>query len=38
MTVSVNRQLDPGASGPRAPEVFETLRRDYALAVCALLG
>ena len=38
VTVSVNRQLDPGASGPRAPEVFETLRRDYALAVCALLG
>ena len=38
VTLSVNRQLAPDASGPLAPKVFETLRRDYALAVCALLG
>ena len=38
VTVSVNRQLAPDATGERAPKVFETLHRDYRLAVCALLG
>ena len=38
LTFSVNRQLAPDAIGKRAVEVFEVLRRDYRLAVCALLG
>ena len=38
VTVSVNRQLAPDAPGVRAQKVFPTLRRDYRLAVCALLG
>lgn len=38
LTFSVNRQLAPDAPGERAVEVFEVLRRDYRLAVCALLG
>ncbi|MGH2988064.1 MAG: serine hydrolase domain-containing protein [Solirubrobacterales bacterium] len=38
LTFSVNRQLAPDAVGERAVEVFEVLRRDYRLAVCALLG
>ena len=38
VTVSANRQLAPGAPGKYAPEAFEKLRRNYARAVCALLG
>jgi D-alanyl-D-alanine carboxypeptidase len=38
VTVTVNRQLAPDAPGRFAPEAFELLRRDYRLAVCALLG
>jgi D-alanyl-D-alanine carboxypeptidase len=37
VTVSVNRQLAPDAPGKKAVQVFKTLRRDYTLAVCALL-
>jgi D-alanyl-D-alanine carboxypeptidase len=37
VTVSVNRQLAPDAPGIKAPEAFKVLRRDYTLAVCALL-
>jgi D-alanyl-D-alanine carboxypeptidase len=37
VTVSVNRQLAPDASGVKAPQAFKTLHRDYTLAVCALL-
>ena len=37
VTVSANRQLAPGAPGRFAPEVFVKLRRDYRMAVCALL-
>jgi D-alanyl-D-alanine carboxypeptidase len=37
VTVSVNRQLAPNAPGIKAPEAFKVLRRDYRLAVCALL-
>ena len=38
VTVSANRQLAPSAPGKYAPEAFEKLRRNYARAVCALLG
>lgn len=38
LSFSVNRQLAPDAAGVDAPQAFEVLRRDYALAVCALLG
>ena len=38
VTVSVNRQLAPDAPGIKAAEVFEVLKRDYTLAVCALRG
>jgi D-alanyl-D-alanine carboxypeptidase len=38
VTVTVNRQLAPDAPGKFAPEAFEVLRKDYRLAVCALLG
>ena len=37
VTVSVNRQLDPGAPGIDAPRAFVRLRRAYRVAVCALL-
>ena len=37
LTFSVNRQIAPDAPGRFAPEAFKVLRRDYALAVCALL-
>jgi D-alanyl-D-alanine carboxypeptidase len=37
VTVSVNRQLAPDAPGPKAPQAFKTLHRDYTRAVCALL-
>jgi D-alanyl-D-alanine carboxypeptidase len=38
VTVSANRQLAPSAPAEYAPEAFEKLRRNYARAVCALLG
>ncbi len=37
LSFSVNRQLAPDAAGVDAPAAFKVLRRDYALAVCALL-
>ncbi len=37
LSFSVNRQLAPDATRVDAPEAFAVLRRDYALAVCALL-
>jgi D-alanyl-D-alanine carboxypeptidase len=38
LTFSVNRQLAPDLPAPLAPQAFRTLRRDYGVAVCTLLG
>ena len=38
VTVSVNRQITPTATGIKAAAAYPTLRRSYRLAVCALLG
>jgi D-alanyl-D-alanine carboxypeptidase len=38
LTFTVNRQLAPDAPGPLAPQAFRILRKDYAAAVCTLLG
>jgi D-alanyl-D-alanine carboxypeptidase len=38
VSVSVNRQITPKASGIKAAAAFKTLRRGYRLAVCALLA
>lgn len=38
VTVTVNRQITPNASGIKAAAAFKTLHRSYRLAVCALLG
>lgn len=37
LTLTVNRQIAPGAPGEGAAELFDELHRDYTRAVCALL-